>query len=214
MTIAKVYGLALQSMLNKEIDYDTDTIKAMLAPPGFVPDQDTHRYKSSVTEISTVATSLSAATAAGDTAITTGASIPVNTRIAVDTGAALEVRNVTAVSGAGPFTLTLDVALASAHASAVAVQASPGYAAGGATLTTKTVTYDAATNKVGLNADDPTWPTSSILARFVIFYDDTPATDATKPLIAYADFESNVSTTNGAFAYQLDAAGFATFTAT
>ena len=46
---SKVYGLALQSMLNKEIDYDTDTVKAMLCTSSYVPAQDSHRYKSSVT---------------------------------------------------------------------------------------------------------------------------------------------------------------------
>lgn len=46
---ANVYGLALQSMLNKEVDWDTDSVKAMLCTAAYVPDQDTHRYKNSVT---------------------------------------------------------------------------------------------------------------------------------------------------------------------
>jgi hypothetical protein len=49
MATAKVYGLALQSALNAEIDFDTDTIKCMLTTASYVPDQDAHRYKSSVT---------------------------------------------------------------------------------------------------------------------------------------------------------------------
>lgn len=44
-----MYGLALQSMLNAEIDFDTDTCKAMLCTSSYTPNQDTHRYKSSVT---------------------------------------------------------------------------------------------------------------------------------------------------------------------
>src|SRR3954462_9923420 len=44
-----MYGLAFQSMVNKEIDFDTDTIKAMLTTSSYVPNMDTHRYKSSVT---------------------------------------------------------------------------------------------------------------------------------------------------------------------
>ena len=50
MTVsAKVYGLAMQSMLNKEIDWDTDTIKCVLLTSSHTPDQDTHRYESSLT---------------------------------------------------------------------------------------------------------------------------------------------------------------------
>lgn len=49
MTIAKAYGLAVKSAFNKEIDFDTDTIKVMLCTTTYVPNQDTHQYKSSVT---------------------------------------------------------------------------------------------------------------------------------------------------------------------
>ncbi|KXT55568.1 hypothetical protein Y710_18755, partial [Gordonia sp. QH-12] len=34
---------------NKEIDFDTDTIKVMLVGAGYTPDQAAHRYKSAVT---------------------------------------------------------------------------------------------------------------------------------------------------------------------
>lgn len=47
--IAKWYGLAAQSMLNKEIDVDSDTLKLMLVTTGYSFNQDTHRYKSSIT---------------------------------------------------------------------------------------------------------------------------------------------------------------------
>lgn len=46
---AKLYGLFLKSLANKEIDLDTDTIKVMLTTSAYVPNQDTHQYKSSVT---------------------------------------------------------------------------------------------------------------------------------------------------------------------
>lgn len=49
MTIAKGYGLMMKSAFNKEIDFDTDTIKVMLCSTTYVPNQDTHQYKSSVT---------------------------------------------------------------------------------------------------------------------------------------------------------------------
>lgn len=46
---SKVYGLAQQSLANKEIDFDSDTLKVMLCSAAYQPDQDTHRYRSQVT---------------------------------------------------------------------------------------------------------------------------------------------------------------------
>jgi hypothetical protein len=42
---AKMYGQSLLKALNKEIDYDTDTIKVMLCTSAYMPDQDAHVYK-------------------------------------------------------------------------------------------------------------------------------------------------------------------------
>ena len=46
---AKMNGNALLKALNKEVNYLTDTIKVMLCTSIYVPDQDAHIYKSSVT---------------------------------------------------------------------------------------------------------------------------------------------------------------------
>ena len=46
---AFIYGLLFSSTFNKEADWDTDTIKCMLTTVTYVPNQDTHQYKSSVT---------------------------------------------------------------------------------------------------------------------------------------------------------------------
>jgi hypothetical protein len=46
---ALVYGGFLQSLANKEIDLDTDVLKVMLCTSTYTPNQDTHKYKSSVT---------------------------------------------------------------------------------------------------------------------------------------------------------------------
>lgn len=46
---ALLYGKFLQSLANKEIDLDTDVIKVMLCTSTYTPNQDTHQYKSSVT---------------------------------------------------------------------------------------------------------------------------------------------------------------------
>lgn len=139
----KFFGLALQSAFNKEIDFDSDTLKVMLCTSSYVPDQDTHRYKSSVTN---------------------------------------------EVTGTG-------------------------YTAGGATLASVTVTYNAATNTLTLDAADTAWANSTITARYAVIYDATPGTDATRPLIAFIDFGADVSTTAGTFTITWDAAGIASLTA-
>lgn len=46
---AKVYGLAIKSIVNKEVDWDSDTIKAALCTSSYSPNQDTHQYASSLT---------------------------------------------------------------------------------------------------------------------------------------------------------------------
>lgn len=47
--VSKLYGLNFSKAFNKEIDWDTDTIKVMLCTSSYVPNQDTHAYKSDVT---------------------------------------------------------------------------------------------------------------------------------------------------------------------
>lgn len=140
---AKVYGLFLKSLANKEINLNTDTIKCMLCTSTYTPDQDTHQYKSSVTN---------------------------------------------EVTGTG-------------------------YTATGNTLTSLSVTYTAATNVLMFDAADTSWASSTITARYAVIYDATPATDATRPLIAYIDFGADVSSSNAAFTIAFDAAGIVTLTA-
>lgn len=134
---SKMYGQMLAKALNKEIDWDSDTIKVMLVGSSYTPNQDTHVYKSDVT---------------------------------------------------GEVTGT-------------------GYTAGGATLTSKTITYDPATNVIVLDAADVTWANSTVTARYGVIYDDAGASDSTKPLLGYVDFGSDMSSSAGAFVLGWDANG-------
>lgn len=43
------FGKAFEAAFNKEIDLDTDTLKVMLTTSTYVPNQDTHKFKSDVT---------------------------------------------------------------------------------------------------------------------------------------------------------------------
>lgn len=41
---SKIYGPLLAKVFNKEVDYDTDTIKVALLSSAYTPNQDTHDY--------------------------------------------------------------------------------------------------------------------------------------------------------------------------
>lgn len=140
---SKMYGQFLAKALNKEVDWDSDTIKVMLLTSAYTPNQDTHDYLDDVVGNQVTGT---------------------------------------------------------------------GYTAGGATLANKTNTYDSATNVVVLDADDVTWASSTITARYAVIYSDAGATNAQKVLIGYVDFGSDQSSTNGNFTVTWDATGIVRLT--
>ena len=135
---SKLYGQFIQQAFNKEIDFDSDTIKVALLTNAYTPDQDAHNY--------------------------------------FDDVVAFEVTGT-------------------------------GYTSGGITLTNKTNTYTSATNVIVLDADDVTWSSSTITARYAVIYDATPATNATRPLVGYVDFGSDQSSSNGNFTITWDSTG-------
>lgn len=90
--------------------------------------------------------------------------------------------------------------------------AGTGYTAGGATLANKSVSYDSASNTLVFDADDVTWASSTITARYAVLYDATPGTNATRPLIGYVDFGSDQSSTAGNFTVTWDATGIVRIT--
>ena len=61
-----IYNAFKKNIMNGGIDLDTDTIKVMLVTSAYVPDQDTHEFKSSVTnEVSGTGYTAGGATIAG-----------------------------------------------------------------------------------------------------------------------------------------------------
>lgn len=82
-----------------------------------------------------------------------------------------------------------------------------GYTAGGQALANKTVTLDAANNVLILDADNVTWPSSTITARYAIVYNNTGAGASSKPLISYIDLVSDQASSNGNFTVEWDASG-------
>lgn len=140
---SKLYGNFLSKALNKEVDWDSDTIKVALLTSSYTPNQDTHDYFDDVSSYEVTGT---------------------------------------------------------------------GYTAGGATLGSKTLTYDNSSNVIVLDAADTTWSASTITARYAVVYDDSGASAGSKALIGYVDFGSDQSSTNGNFTITWDSTGIVRIT--
>jgi hypothetical protein len=79
-----------------------------------------------------------------------------------------------------------------------------GYTAGGATLANVSVTEDDVNDRVTFDADDVTWTSATITARYAVIYDDTLASD---PLLFCFDFVSDQSSSGADFTIQWNADG-------
>ena len=135
---ASFYGKFWLSLANKEIDFNSDTIKTMLVTSSYTFDKDAHQYKSSITN---------------------------------------------EVSGTG-------------------------YTAGGATIISPSISYDAANDRLVFDGDNVSWTTATFTgARQAIVYDSTPGSDATRPLVMCVNFGQDLSPLNGTVAITWDSIG-------
>jgi hypothetical protein len=87
-----------------------------------------------------------------------------------------------------------------------------GYTAGGATLASKTVAYDAASNTFTFDAADTVWSDSTVTARYAVIYDAQTGTPASEPLLAFVDFGADQSSSAGTFTITWNASGIFTLT--
>lgn len=106
------------------------------------------------------------------------------------------------------------------HAYVAAVKAAgteasgTGYTAGGATLTGVGWTLSSGVWK--FTGTIPAWNAAggSLTAKYAVFYDSTPGSDATNPVVAYWNLNggADVTATNDTFALTAHANGIVTFT--
>lgn len=197
---AALYGPLYQSLLNGEIVFSTDTIKAMLCTSSYTPDPTSHRYKSSVTnEV--------AATGGYTAGGVTVASKTVTLTVANSWGTSRANTTAYAVGDivrpATGNTYVYQCVVAGTSGGSL-----PTYTTVvGQTFTDGTVTWVCRGRSV-LTVDfaDPAWSSSTITARTVVLYKST-GTDATSPLIAYDTNSIDVASTNGTWTYQVAANG-------
>ena len=81
-----------------------------------------------------------------------------------------------------------------------------GYTAGGATLSSQAVAYDATNTVAYFDAADPSWSSATITARGALIYNNTKSNAS----IAILDFGSDYSSSNGTFQVQLPSAAYNT----
>lgn len=82
-----------------------------------------------------------------------------------------------------------------------------GYSAGGSALANKTVTQDNTNNRAAFDADDLTWGSSTITARYAVLYKSRGGASSADELICVFDFGSDKSSSNGNFTLQWNASG-------
>lgn len=83
-----------------------------------------------------------------------------------------------------------------------------GYTAGGVALANKQRTYDAATNEVRLDADDPSWAGLTATGiRRAVFYKSRGGAASADELIGWMTFDGDQTVSNATFRIQLDASG-------
>ena len=73
-----------------------------------------------------------------------------------------------------------------------------GYTAGGVSAAV-TVTKDTANDKVTIEFAAVSWPSSTITARGAVYYKARGGASSADELVAYNDFGSNITTSNGTF---------------
>lgn len=86
-----------------------------------------------------------------------------------------------------------------------------GYTTGGAALTT--VTFVESGHAYILDCDDPSWTGATFAAAYAVFYDSTPGSSATNPVLNYWDFGGTLTGGGGAFTLVIDASGLLVVTA-
>jgi hypothetical protein len=199
----KIAGQGLLSAFSGEINYLTDTIKAMLTTSAYTFDPLTHRYKSSVTnEVSGTGYTARGATLAGKAATYTAANSFGTSR----------ANSTPYVVGDVFRPATGNLFLYQVVAAGTSAASPPTFP----TVIGDTVADGTARiSCVGigifvLNATDPTWPASSITARTVVIYKDT-GTDGTSPIIFADTLPADVISSSGTWTYDIPTLGFGYF---
>jgi len=73
-----------------------------------------------------------------------------------------------------------------------------GYTAGGESLGSKTLNYDASSNVLSMRAATTSWTTATFTARYAVIYKSTGSA-STSPVLGYVDFGGDQTVSSGTF---------------
>ena len=194
------FNNAIAKMLNKEIDFNSDTIKFQLHTSAYTPDRNAHDYQND----------LSNEVANGNGYITGGVTLT-SCVMSVVAAASLTAR---ANSTAYTVGQVRRPSTSNGYVYVCVVAGTSGGSAPtfptviGTTVADGTVTWlCAGVGLVKLDFDDPSWTGSTFTCRYGVLVDTTPGSSATNPLIGYIDFGSDQSPSAGTLSITIDADG-------
>lgn len=196
----RFFGPGLVALLKGQIDFDDDTIKALLVTSSFTPDFVADDFRNDVdNEVSgTGYTTGGMAVANLDATLVEDQSLTGWT-----TATAYALNDLVRPSTANGYCYRCTVA-GTSHASVEPTWPTVV----GECVTDGTAEWVCFSQDfvVKLDGDDVTWTGATITARAAVLYKDT-GNAATDPLIAYIDFGGDITSTNGPFTISWDSAG-------
>lgn len=197
------YGQALAKALNKEIDFDTDTLVVTLHTATYTPNRATHAY------VSDLAAELA-----------TGSGYTVGGRTVTTKTMTTTAANSWGTSRANSTAYVVGDVVRPASGNGFLYRATNSGTSGGSVPTYPTVVGQTVVDggvtweNIGtaitvLDFDDPTWPAPSSFTsvRYAVLSDRTPGTAGTQPLLGYSDFTTDQAGAGGDFKVALSSQG-------
>lgn len=202
MALAKFFPSALAKAFNKEIDWDSDSLFAALLTTAYTY-SDTHDYWNDVS-----ANEL----AAGSGYTANGVALAGLSIVATAANSWATTWSLTTAIKAGTIVrpTTGNGRLYRAQADGTTAGTEPTWPTTiGSTVVDSGVTWTCiGTYAIGLVCNDPSWTGITFsTVRYVVFYDRTPGTDATRPLIGIIDYGSAQSVSSATFTVDGPATG-------
>ncbi len=197
------YGNAMKAALNKELDFDSDTLVVTLHTATYVPDRGAHDYVNDLTN--------ELATGAGYTAGGVTVTAKTITYTAANAWGTAHAVSTAYTTGHVVRPVTGNGYLYRAIAAGTSAGTAPTWpTVVGQTVVDGGVTWvNVGTGITALDFADPTWaaPATFTGVRYAVLSDRTPGTAATQPLIGYSDFVTDQAGAGGDFRVVLHVQG-------